>query len=369
MQWEAMKAAVFHADHDLRIEEVDDPAPAAGEVVLRIHATGICGTDAAEYQHGPMLFPINARHPASGHVGPMVPGHEIAGRVAAVGEDVTGLREGQLVVTGAGVWCGTCAWCRRSRTNLCERYFTIGLQRNGGLAQYCAVPAFTCLPIQDGTLDGDTAALAQPMSIAVHSMRQGRPQPGERTLVIGAGGVGAFLTFALAQRGADVVVADLSRERIDIAARLGAAITIQPTSPDDLRDQVAAAGDPPRIVFEVTGSASGLAGAMALAPRGARVVAVGLHDRPREIDVRALTLREVELVGTNAHIFAADLPAAVDLLGQRLEPWTDVAPVALGLDRLVTDGLVPLVEGRAGHIKTIVDPWIDGTRPTRNAAR
>jgi (R,R)-butanediol dehydrogenase/meso-butanediol dehydrogenase/diacetyl reductase len=166
--------------------------------------------------------------------------------------------------------------------------------------------------------------------------------------------------------GADVVVADLSPERVDIAARLGAATIIQPTGPsDDLADQVAAAGAPPQIVFEVTGSASGLAGAMALAPRGARVVAVGLHERPREIDLRMLTLREVELVGTNAHVFAADLPAAVDLLGQRPEPWTDVAPVALGLDRLVTDGLVPLAEGRAEHIKTIIDPWIDGNRPTR----
>jgi (R,R)-butanediol dehydrogenase/meso-butanediol dehydrogenase/diacetyl reductase len=363
---DSMKAAVYYGNHDLRIEEIDDPQPGPGEVVLSVHATGICGTDAAEYSVGPMLFPITQPHPFSGHVGPMVPGHEIAGTVAALGADVAGLRSGQLVVTGAGVWCGQCSWCLAGRTSLCAKYFTLGLQRNGGLAEYCAVPAFTCLPIADGALRGDTAALAQPMSIAVHSMRQGRPEPGQQALVIGAGGVGAFLTYALASVGAEVSVADLSPERLAIAARLGASQTIMPTNPADLLEELRARSVAPTVVFEVTGTAGGLSTALAIVARGGRVVAVGLHESPRQIDVRLLTLREVELIGTNAHVFGFDLPTAVELLATRSDPWTDVASVAFGLDRLVPDGLVPLVEGRASQIKTLIDPWIEGSRPTEH---
>ena len=107
--------------------------------------TGICGTDAAEFAHGPRMFPIETRHPASGHRGPMVPGHEFAGRVVELGEGVTDLAVGDEVATGAGVWCGECDRCRSGRPNLCTAYWTLGLQRDGGLAQYCAVPAITCV--------------------------------------------------------------------------------------------------------------------------------------------------------------------------------------------------------------------------------
>jgi len=358
-----MRAAVFHGNRDLRIEEVPEPVVGPGDLLLRVTTSGICGTDANEYSTGPRMFPIEQRDPRTGHVGPMIPGHEIAGIVEAIGDGVQGFPPGALVVTGAGISCGTCARCREGRTNLCERYATVGLQRHGGLARFVAVPAATCAAAPPG-LTPDAAALGQPMAIGVHSMRQGSPSPGELALVIGGGGIGAFLTYALTATGVRTVVADLDDERLAIARAFGAELTLGPKDApiaDVVRERV---GEPD-VVYEVTGTVAGVDAALSAVRPGGRVVVVGLHERLREIDLRSLTLRELSILGTNAHVVGADLPEALRLLAARREPWSDVAPTALSLDRLVPDGLEPLAEGRSRRIKTLIDPWAEASRPTR----
>jgi (R,R)-butanediol dehydrogenase/meso-butanediol dehydrogenase/diacetyl reductase len=357
-----MRAAVYYGTEDLRVEDVPDPAPRPGELLLEIHATGICGTDAAEYRFGPFQYPLRQRHPVTRHVGPLIPGHEVAGRVVAVGTGVSGFREGDVVASGGGISCGTCAQCARGKTNLCERYATVGLQRNGGLAQFCSVPAATCFSVEPFGLPEDTAPLAQPMSIAVHSMRQGNPEAGQWALVIGAGGIGAFLIYALAELGAQVAVVDLQAERLATAKALGAADTIQPDGTTPLAELLRERRISPLVVYEVTGARSALDDAFASVRNGGRIVAIGLHDEPRAIDFRSLTLREIVVSGTMAHVCGADMPESLRLLGSRAEGWADVAPIALPLDRLVADGLMPMVEGRASQVKTLVDPWATGIR-------
>lgn len=160
------------------------PVVATGELLLEVRAVGICGTDAHEYSHGPTMFPIEQRHPETGHVGPMIPGHELSGVVVEVGEGVDGFAIGDLVVSGAGISCGLCHWCQQGMTNLCESYATVGLQRNGGLAEFCSVPASTCVNAGSYGLEADTAALGQPMAITVHSMRRGRLQKGDVVVII-----------------------------------------------------------------------------------------------------------------------------------------------------------------------------------------
>ena len=96
-----------------------------------------------------------------------------------------------IVASGAGIWCGECEACIAGRTNLCERYATIGLSRDGGLAQYCRVPAITCVDIEAYGITEDTAGLGQPMAIGVHAMRRGRLAAGEDAAIVGAGGIGA----------------------------------------------------------------------------------------------------------------------------------------------------------------------------------
>ena len=357
-----MKAAVYHGRRDIRIETVPDPVSGPGEVLLEVRSCGVCGTDAAEYELGPRMLPVTERHPASGHVGPIIPGHEFAGRVVEVGPDVEGIREGDWVVTGAGVWCGECARCRAGRPNLCLRYWTLGLQRDGGLAEYCAVPAVTCVRAEPYGISGDVLGLAQPLAIAVHSMRQGRSRAGETAIVIGVGGIGAFLVHALVTTGLRVVVSDLDAGRRALALGMGAEEAIDPSAAP-LADALAERGLDPAVVFEVTGTLPGLEAAIGVLPTASRLVAVGLHEAPRSIDLRRLTLRENEVIGTNAHACPTDLPEALRLLAERGD-WRDVAPLMLPLDRLVDDALIPLVERRSERIKTLIDPWADATRAT-----
>jgi (R,R)-butanediol dehydrogenase / meso-butanediol dehydrogenase / diacetyl reductase len=359
-----MRAAVFYGRGDVRIEEVPDVEAGPGELLVKVCAVGICGTDAHEFGSGPHMFPIDHAHPVSGHIGPMIPGHELAGIVVDKGADVEGFETGTLVVSGAGISCGHCFWCTRSMTNLCRHYSTLGLHQNGALAQYVAVPASTCADASTVGITADTAALAQPMSIAVHAMRRGRLGPDESAVILGAGGIGAFLTYAAVDRCGSVVVSDLDSGRLLIADALGASHSVPADGAESIADVLAVQHIIPSVIYEVSGSAAGFKQALSLAPRGARVVLVGLQHGPVEIDAREVSLREVELIGTNAHVCGLDLPEALRLLASRAGGWGDVAPVALSLDELVDEGLRPLAEGRSTRIKTLIDPWTPDTRKT-----
>jgi (R,R)-butanediol dehydrogenase/meso-butanediol dehydrogenase/diacetyl reductase len=349
-----VRAAVYYGRGDLRIEDASEPVPAAGELLLHVTAVGICGTDAHEYSAGPIQYAVPSRS-AWGPSG-LVPGHEFAGRVVGLGSDVGGFSEGDLVASAAGIACGKCAWCQRGRTNLCASYETVGLQRHGGLAQLCVVPARSCAVVDPAVLSPDAAALAQPMAIAVHAASRGRPSEGTDVLVIGAGGIGTFLVFALARAGARVAVVEIDPVRRSLGLRLGAATAVPPGHIPEMQ---------PEIVYEVTGTRAGLDLALAALPRGGRLVVVGMQAAPVPLDLRRLNISEYEVIGTNALVAATDLPRALALLGRREDSWADVAPVALALDDLVEEGIRPLAAGRPSRIKTLIDPWAPETRSTR----
>ncbi|HZD71871.1 MAG TPA: alcohol dehydrogenase catalytic domain-containing protein [Actinomycetes bacterium] len=364
-----MRAAVFYGAGDVRVEERPAPRPAAGELLIEVHAAGICGTDAAEFADGPSMFPLHQRHPFSGHLGPMVPGHELAGRVVSLGEGVEGFTVGEVVASAATVWCGACRWCRVDRTNLCERSWTVGLHRDGGLAELCAVPARSCRPVASYGLTEDAAALAQPMAIAVHAVGRGRPGAAEHALVLGVGGIGAFVTWVAVRAGMITSACDLDPERLAVAEALGAASTLRAERGAPLAEALRGLPAQLDVVYEVTGSEEGIAAALEVVVDGGRVVVVGLQHRPQTVDLRRLALRELGVIGSQALVCPTDLPEALRLLAARPEGWADVAPIALSLDRLADEGLVPLAEGRAPGIKTLVDPRASASRPTRMELR
>jgi (R,R)-butanediol dehydrogenase / meso-butanediol dehydrogenase / diacetyl reductase len=351
-----MKAAVIHGPGDLRIEEVPEPTAGPGEVVLEVTGAGVCGSDAWMYRAGREGLPEREQGPP-----PFVPGHEFAGVVVECGPGTT-LPEGELVADGAGVSCGACARCREGRTNLCESYRTLGAYHRGGLAQYVVVPEATCVPVAPHGVRGDDAALAQPMAIAHHGVARGRVAAGDRLLLTGAGGVGAFVVWAASRRGAHVTVVDVDPERLALAERLGAAATIVTTPDADLGEQLAGHG-PWTVAVETTGADGPLQSVFRALERGSRLVLLGMHHEPRALDLAWATYGELDVLGTQAHVCAVDLPAALDLLGQREEGWADVAPVVLPLDELVEEALEPLSQGRSRRIKSIFDPSAHARRP------
>ena len=278
----------------------------------------------------------------------VVLGHEFVGRVLAVGEGVTRLRVGDRVVSGAGISCGRCSWCLRGRTNLCAEYRTLGLQVDGGLAEYVTCPAAICRLVPEAC-DDDAAAMTQPLAVALHALSRVAQAPDESVAVIGAGGIGSFIIAGASSRAVDgrVVAIDVDADRLPTAASLGADETAAAAGRDlpelllDLSD-----GDGFDVVIEASGAPVAPAAAIRGTRRGGRVLLVGLHGAPRELDLTGMIVREVDIFTTVAHVCDSDIPAALQLLAT-----TDVAAVTAGaripLDSLVEDGLRPLAERRA----------------------
>jgi (R,R)-butanediol dehydrogenase / meso-butanediol dehydrogenase / diacetyl reductase len=360
-----MRAAVYHGPGDIRIESVADPdSPGPGDVVIAVTRAAICGTDSSEWAHGPLL----ARPP-------VVLGHEFTGRVIAAGDEVEGVAVGDRVVCGAGISCGACEWCRAGRTNLCASYRTLGLHVDGGLAQYVSSPASICRAVPDGVGD-EAAATAQPLAVALHAVRRAGVHAGETCAVIGVGGIGAFVVAGAVARGATVIALDIDADRLATARRLGAERIVDVGDASERRnggdaverrsageapaDRLAAAilgatsGDGADVVIEASGAPHAPAAALAAAKRGGRVLLVGLQSAPRELDLLAFAVREVDVITTLAHVCDIDLPEALALLSS-----SDVADVVIDrvieLDDLVEGGIRPLADGSARG-KTVVAP-------------
>jgi threonine dehydrogenase-like Zn-dependent dehydrogenase len=343
-----MRAAVFHGAGDVRVEDRAEPlAPAAGEVVIAVSRASVCGTDAAEYAYGPVLVPLDA--------GPLVLGHEFVGRVVATGPGVREPGVGWRVVCGAGASCGRCVRCAEGRTNLCLVYYTVGLQADGGLAERVVVPAATCARVPDACSD-DAAALAQPMAVAVHALNRGAAGP-EATLVVhGAGGIGAFAIAAAVARGAhEIVAVDIDPERLVTARRLGATETIDARSADPVaRVLELTDGRGADVVIEASGAAAGPQRCIDMTRAGGRVVLLGLQKAPVALDLVALTLREIDVVPTVAHVCATDLPEALEILTDGTVADAVVDRV-IALEALVPGALEPIAAGQV-HGKVLVDP-------------
>ena len=351
-----MRAAMYYGPGDVRIETVPEPGPpGAGELVVEVLRGAICGTDSSEYAHGPHMIPLHDRHPNSGHVGPLVLGHEFVGRVTATGDGVTGFAIGDRVVTGAGASCGECEWCRDGRTNLCRHYYTLGLHTHGGLAARAKTPAGICVLVPDDCTD-DAAAMAQPLAVALHALSRGRARPADDVVIIGAGGIGALMIGGASGRGLERVIAiDVDASRLQTARRLGAAETIDASAADPVEAvRALTAGEGAHVVIEASGAPTSPQQAIAMARRGGRVVIVGLQSAPVALDLFDVAMREIEITSSLAHVCADDLPAALDVLAR-----TDLAETMLDrvipLDRLVADGLSALAERRATG-KILVDP-------------
>jgi (R,R)-butanediol dehydrogenase / meso-butanediol dehydrogenase / diacetyl reductase len=343
---ERVRAAVFHGPRDVRIESVAEPGdPGEREVVLEVLRAAICGTDASEWDHGPILCTPG-----------VVLGHEFVGRVAAVGADVGDLRVGDRVVSGAGISCGGCAWCRDGRTNLCAEYRTLGLQVDGGLAELVTSPASICQRVPD-RVDDDAAAMTQPLAVALHALSRVALQQSERVAVVGAGGIGSFIVAGAAHRASEgrVVAIDLDAQRLATARELGAHEAVD-TSGQDLSRLLLELSDGVGfdVVIEATGAPHAPAAAIAGTRRGGRVLLVGLHGAPRELELTSMILREVDVFTTVAHVCDSDIPAALDLLAESAVATATKGP-RIPLDELVEEGLQPLAERRATG-KILVSP-------------
>jgi len=217
-----MKAIVLHGKQDLRyVTDYPKPEPKAGEVLLRMTYTSICQTDIEMWQHG--MFNWGGK--------PHIQGHEAAGIVEELGEGVTGIEVGTRVAVENVRTCGTCFFCRKGTSQLCENGRNFGFSDDGGLAEFGVWPASLCIPLPDN-MTNEEAPLAEPTSVAVHAVENAQVTVGETAAVIGCGVVGLCTLQVLKAAGLTVVAIDPREQSLAIARELGADATLNPNEAD-----------------------------------------------------------------------------------------------------------------------------------------
>jgi (R,R)-butanediol dehydrogenase/meso-butanediol dehydrogenase/diacetyl reductase len=349
-----MKAIRWHAAKDVRLDEVPEPAAVPGEVVVRVAACGICGSDLHEYLHGPVYIP-KGRHPLTGVEPPVTLGHEFSGRVVAVGDGVARLRESDRVTVNPCLVCGECPWCKRGQWNYCAKLGSIGLSRDGALASLVRVPAYACHRLPDSVSD-EQAATVEPLSVAVHAVRRSRQEAHERTAILGAGAIGLLVLQVLKARGAQwVAVVEPRAERRELAAGFGADAVLDPQAEDASRAIARLTGDErAAVAYECVGSPAAFQSAMRMAGKGGRIVSVGLVPDPVQLNLLGLLAHEKEIIGSSAYV--DEFPESVRLLAEgrvRIEP---LVTARVPLEDAVSRGLQALLRREEAHIKILVSP-------------
>ena len=338
-----MLAAVFHDRLDIRVEEwPTPPKPPDGWVTVAVTYCGICGTDTDEYLRGPVVIPTRP-HPLTGGHAPLVLGHEGTGVVVAAGPG-SGIAVGTRVGMENSVGCGHCPACLSGNRQLCPQLAVMGLMLDGALAEAVNVPASMCAELPAGLPD-EAGALAESLSVAIRAVRRAGDVGAGEVQVFGAGTIGLMTAQVARAAGArSVTLRDPSPTRLERAAAMGF-----DAAPPGLGGQRVA------LVFECTGSAQGLSDALAATARSGTTVIVGVHDRPREIDLLAMLLDERVIRASLSHSMHDDYEPAIQLLNERrveIEPLiTDRVP----LERTVDQGFKPLVENPDQHLKVLID--------------
>lgn len=290
-----MRAAIINEPGSLTVGDRPEPTPAPDGVVVRVGACGICGTD---------LHIADGEFPPSPY--PLVPGHEFAGTVTAVGDRAPGgLRPGDRVAVDPSLFCGHCGYCRAGRGNLCSNWGAIGDTVDGAFAEYVAVPAANCHRLPD-TVSMREGALVEPLSCAVHGMRRIGVEAGEEFLVVGAGTMGLLLQQLLQNSGARVTVVDRNSERLRLAADLGAGATATDTAdiaPGTFDAAVDVTGAPPAIeaAFDALG-------------KGGRLLVFGVADENARVSLSPFRIYNEEITVVGSMAVLNSFGAAVDLI-------------------------------------------------------
>jgi 2-desacetyl-2-hydroxyethyl bacteriochlorophyllide A dehydrogenase len=291
-----MRAVVWEAPGKLALAEVPDPAPGHGELVVEVGACGICGTDVhiADGEFPPTPYPI-------------VPGHEFAGRVVALGDGVPAeWHEGARVAVDPSLFCGHCPACHAGRGNLCANWNAVGDTVDGAFAEYVRVPAANAYPIPDGVSDAQ-GALIEPLSCAVHGLRRLGPVAGEDILVIGAGTMGLLLMQLLNQAGArSVAVVDRKASRLGPATAAGAtAVATDVTELDTGSFGVA---------VDATGAPAAIEAAFTRLARGGRLLIFGVASADAEVSLSPFRIYNDEITVVGSMAVLNSFGAAADLM-------------------------------------------------------
>lgn len=330
-----MKALLYTKPYTFEYTDVPEPVVGDDEVLIRVKACGICGSDV----HG-FTGKTGRRLP------PLIMGHEAAGVVERMGKNVRGFEKGDRVCFDSTVYCNKCEACLQGRFNHCEERQVLGVsvpafKRHGTFAEYVAVPWWIVFRIPD-ELSFVHAALLEPASIGTHAANRAAIKGGETVVIVGAGTIGLFILQGCRLRGAGrVIVADINEFRRNVAKQLGADVLVNPVE-SDLRDTILAetGGKGADVALEAVGYAKTFAEAVSVLKLGGCVVAVGNLENKAEFDLQQFIARELTFTGSYAS--SGEFSQCIDLVASgkiNVEPLiSEVLPLSEGagaFDRLL----------------------------------
>src|SRR5579875_797437 len=298
-----MRAVVVKAPREIEVTEVPDPVPGKGQVLVRVAACGICGTD---------IHILDGELPPTPY--PIIPGHEFGGEIVATGPGTGTVAVGDRVAVQPNMPCGHCRPCRAGRSNICETWHAIGVTHPGAAAEFVVAPAEACYVLPPAVSDR-AAALVEPLSCAVHGIDRLPRRTNDHYLVYGAGTMGLLIAQLARHAGAlSVSVVDINAGRLELAGRLGA--TEVATSPDDLAER-----DGFDVVVHATGAVSAIEDGLSRVRRGGTFLQFGVSapDATARFSPYRVYNEEIDIIGSmavhNSFAPAAELVAsgAVDV--------------------------------------------------------
>ncbi|GGF77505.1 (R,R)-butanediol dehydrogenase [Azorhizobium oxalatiphilum] len=347
-----MRAARWYKAKDIRVEDVAEPSPAAGQVKIKVKWAGICGSDLHEYVAGPIFVPVSAPHPVSHDIAPIVMGHEFSGEVAEVGAGVTRVKPGDRVVVEPILACGTCDACLHGKYNLCDSLGFHGLSGGGGgFACHTVVGERWVHKMPEG-LSFEQGALVEPAAVALHAVRISSLRAGGTAAVFGAGPIGLLLVEALKVAGASVIhVVEPSEQRRAKAKALGATYVIDPTKENPVEAIRAVSEGGVNAAFEVTGVPAVLQQCISATRYEGETMIVSIWEKEAGFQPNTVVLKEKTLKGTIAYrdIF----PAVMDLMVQGHFSAEQLVTKRIELDDIVPEGFETLVAEKS-QIKILV---------------
>jgi L-iditol 2-dehydrogenase len=302
-----MRALLLTEYSKLEMADLPVPEPAAGEVLIRVEACGICGSDVHGYDGS-----------SGRRIPPLVMGHEAAGTIESVGVGAENWRKGDRVTFDSTIYCGKCEYCRKGLVNLCSNREVLGVstpefRRAGAFADYVVVPARVLYALPAG-ISFTEAAMIEPLAVAIHAVAISEIPKRSSALVVGAGMIGLLVLQALREAGcSQIIVSDIDDSRLKLAAELGATSTINAKTGDAVAEvKKLTGGAGVDVALEAVGSTPTIGAAIESVKRGGTVTLIGNIAAKVEIPLQAVVSRQLRLQGSAGS--AGEYPEAIDLL-------------------------------------------------------